>query len=321
MTINMANNPLFGRKWRITIFKSDGKKSVVVSDSDFEANSLRCTFRVETRLFHCPWWAELTIWNLVGDVQNEIMQDAQNIGASVEIEAGYQTGNFGRIFKGTIFQPLFERVNVTDNILTLTCIDGLGFYEGNVCNFAKDKGYSYYSVMKTMSERAKFPTPLGEITPSLSQKTSPRGKTFFGDFQTYMRDIAKDNNASWYIGGGKVNLTNIDDVYDHEPRKLTPTTGIIGTPQQITNGVSFRHLLDPSISVQSPPMIVQLDELIIRQQKIAPPAILAPIDVDLKCKVVGTTYTGDTRGNDWYVDVVGVNTAGNVSMMLHLEQK
>lgn len=313
-----TKNPLYGRKWRIVVNSSDGKTAWDVSDSDFEnatpdRAALRCTFRIEKSGYQCPWWADISIWNLRGDTQEAIIRE----GYSVTVEAGYVNGAYGKIFEGEVFQPLFDRQNVTDFVTTLHCIDGMGLMHANFASLTMAAGYDYNSMLAQMAKQAHTPIPLGEITPNLDKKKAPRGMTFMGDTKQKIRQITQDNNAQSWYGDGKLHISKLADEYKGKALVFTPETGLIGTPQQIDNGVSFRTLLHPDLKITQPQMVVKLDMSIIRQMKVNPPSLPSSLDQDGEYKVIQVTHSGDTRGNDWYSDVVGINMVGNVPALLY----
>jgi len=124
-----------------------------------------------------PWYSEVSIWNLMGDTQTDIIRE----GYSVIIEAGYENGAYGKIFEGQVFQPLFDRQNVTDFVVTLHCIDGMGLLNANISNVTMAAGYDYNDFIAQMAKSAHTPIPLGNISPELDRKKFPRGRTVFGE--------------------------------------------------------------------------------------------------------------------------------------------
>jgi len=91
---------------------------------------------------------------------------------------------------------------------------------------------------------------------------------------------------------------------------LSPGSGgLVDTPQQTQDGITFTCLLNPAIKVFSPePMLVKIDNKIIRQMAIQYNSVgFSRLDEDGIYRVIGVTHIGATRGNDWYTVVVGVN--------------
>lgn len=310
--------PWYGRKWRILVQDKSGNTIWDVSDSTYEdapgQAALRIIFKVSKQVLAEYFWAEIEIWNFAGDTAVKVIKEAYK----VSIEAGYKDGVYDKIFAGKVFQPMFERRGVVDNITTLNCIDGMDYLHGNFVNFSEVAGYKYLDIVAGMAQKANTPTQLGSVTNSLRTEKSPRGAVFFGDHRKVLRRLAKDNNSNWFLGDfGKLNLVNTSDAYSKTAIVVTPTTGLIGTPQQTEDGASFRCLLNPNIKIAQPYVVVKIDNTVIRQMKAQPNSgtLPSPLDKDGQYKVFGVTYSGDTRGNDWYVDVMGVNLEGKGSAL------
>ena len=312
----MSDNPLFGRKWKISVLL-DSDKILVLSDSTKEGatGALRCTFRIEKHAIQVPVYSEITVYNLTGETESTIIKQ----GMQVIVEAGYEKGQYGPIFNGQIFQPIRVRENFVDYKLTLHCIDGYEKLSNNLINQTIGANSSAADRLKILSEKSDVPIPLSYVIRDLKLDRLPRGKTFFGEPKRYFSQIADDNNAAWYMIDGKMAVSRITDVSADEALVITPTTGLVGTPQQIQDGMAFRCLLNPSITISpdKPLMHVKIDQSQVRIQKVQIRQLQTQLDQNMVCKVIGVTYIGDTRGNDWYCDVIGVNgEAGLLPMFL-----
>lgn len=304
-------NPLFGRKYKITVGLKGDKGLVLTSDS-FEPEALRCTFHIEQVGYQAYYYGEITIYNLTGETEKQIIQE----GDKVIVEAGYQNGNYGKIFEGYVFQPMRDRENVVDYKLTLNCINQKAILDHNLVKFTANAGQDPRTQINNIAKQARFPIELGKVTDNLEDVKLPRGKTYFGPPKKYFRDLADHSGAQWFVDDDKVHFSKISDPPAGQALVYTTKTGLIGTPQQIDYGVSFRVLLDPRLKVSNPAMAVKLDQAFIRQQKARLGQILSILDRDGVYRVIGVTHTGDTRGNDWYTDIIGVTSQGKVPAQL-----
>jgi len=92
---------------------------------------------------------------------------------------------------------------------------------------------------------------------------------------------------------------------------LTPDTGLIGMPTQSVDGIHVRALLNPCFRAGTQ---VKLQNSSILEAQINPsgdePTYNAPLDRDGACSPRQVSHTGDTRGNDYYTDMIctGLNT-------------
>lgn len=309
----MSNNlPLYGRKWLITLYSADGSQTWTIGDQAFSDSALHCTFNIQKVGYNTPWYGDISIWNLYGDTMANIWDEIKE-GMRVTVEAGYLNGQYGKIFDGLVFQPLFDRQNVTDFVTTLHCMDGLNLLSSNFISTSIAAGYDYISFLKHIASNAMTTIPIGDISANLGTNKTARGQVLFGEPKDYFRKIADDNIAQGYVSNGAFSMAQMNAATVGNPLVVTPpqtTPGdavIIGTPQQIAHGVNFTTLLCPLFQVQAPPMTVKLDMTVIRQMKIQLGQLVTPLDKTLTYKVAMVTHRGDTRGNDWYTDITGLN--------------
>jgi Baseplate hub gp41 len=302
-------NPHYPRKYEIVL---DNKKGKTLNVSD-----LHCSFRVEKRPNKSANFASLVIYNLNEQTSDAIFGQASKEGIGVTINAGYENGDYGQIFKGDVWQPLYDRENVTDYKLELVCLDGSSLLHGNYAKFSLGAGYKYSDLLIMMCKSSHTPIPIGTITSDLGTQQSTRGITYAGDPWTAIADIAKDNNALAHVLDGELHIQKITDPSGQEI-VISPSTGLIGTPQQSDYGFSFRALLTPKIALTHPWTLVKIDNSIIRQNKALPSesagSYVSMLDKDMSGIVIEATYIGDTRGQEWYVDAVCANKGGKSAL-------
>ena len=103
---------------------------------------------------------------------------------------------------------------------------------------------------------------------------------------------------------------------------LTPdptiSYSIIGTPKQtliadVQWGVAFKVLCDSRLQVKNPPMLIKIDvSAVIEQVPVsfgAPPPVLSQSGI---YAVVAVGNYGDSRGNEWYTEVLALGTSGTM---------
>ena len=316
--------PQFLRRYELVI--GSGASAITIS-SDGEPGALEIVFQVR-QVMQTIWSAYICVYNLNEQTANSVVKQtfAAPItnsgtqpptiqqGLSVTLSAGYygQGANYGVIWEGNVIQVAWEREAQTDFKLTLNCLvnlspDGMA---RNPIKFASAAALNQQQVLEGLVKNCFHPIQLGVVTPNLSTTTLPRGKVMFGSPRKYLNEFARNNNTQHWLGDkGALNVANLlADLPQHPTPDvtLTPTTGIIGTPRQIQGGVSFRTLMNPNIYLSNPPRYVKLDQTQISALLYSYgvlPSILAQSGV---YAVVDVTYTGDTRGQDWYTDVTGL---------------
>lgn len=313
---------LYGRKCKILIANKD--------DDAWEVGQLKCVFKVEKSVFPTVNFAEVKIYNLESNTETSIIKE----GSRIIIEAGYdgfiQTTTtdangdpvkisspkqYGNIFDGEVVQILRDREDNIDYTLTLIAYDGDAYLNRSFIKFSVNKGMNQRQIINQLAVQATNPADVGHISPDLSTKTLPRGKVFFGAPKGYLRDIARDNNANLWIDDGQITIAKVTDIPKGQALVLSPQTGLIGVPQQTQEGVQYRSLMNPAITLFS---LVKLDNTIVRQLKLQMGQLPAILDDDGQYQTAKIVHTGDTRGNDWYTDVVGISRYGGGALPMLL---
>ena len=322
--------PLYLRKYQVVVSVTNGntQQNIIVTDSENEPRALRVTFDISQKAFQVYWYADITIYNLDQATTNLLLgQQLQNL--NVSVSAGYKDGAYGVIWSGPVFQPLFEREESLDFKVTLHCLLGLFENARNYVSQTFAAQITQTQLVQQMADQAFTKIPIDKVSANLSPKKLPRGKIVFGNPGKYFTQIAEDNNMQWWLSQKGLTMGFPDeDISPVVPDYLTfsppllpkpntagwvpPTNAngvIIDTPVQTQYGVAFRALLNPNVQVQKPMLQVKIDNSQIRRQKLLidpssqGPAKLTLLDQDGIYVVGGVRFSGDTRGEAWYVDV------------------
>jgi hypothetical protein len=309
-------NPWYLRKYKLTILNEQGDKALELISSDFEPKALRMEFRIERPGYRDIYYGEIKVFNLAPECENAILDE----GYTVILEAGYKEGAYGIIFRGNIFQVLWDRQNVTDTILTLNCIDGLLISTNNFISMTIEQRAYQKDIIQRMAAASRQAIRIGHIDDQVETKQLPRGKVLFGEPKSYLQEYAQDNKCQYFVSNGEAHIAKIDSsltyLSEDEAFVINPENGLIGTPQQTHDAVIFRCLLNPNLTIKNPPMLVKLDQTLIRQQKIRRGVLQTRLDEDGLYRVAGIMHIGDTRGNEWYTEVVAVGFMGKLAATL-----
>ncbi|MFN1150067.1 hypothetical protein [Serratia liquefaciens] len=255
--------------------------------------------------------------------------DASQVGVAREInddQVGQVNGqNFGLIFDGDIRFTVTGKDNVTDSWVL---IQAIGDHEAFL--FARTKttiaaGYTVADLHKvTMQGFNAFGVTQG-ITGYMPTTVFPRGRVLYDASRNVMDNIAGQCNATWQLVDGQVQMVP-DNKYIHEAIVLSADTGLIGMPQQTMGaGVNVRCLINPNIRING---LVQLDQASVYRTALGnsevaqSPGRISETDENGNRVLAGTTsqaasiatdgvyivkaidYTGDTRGQAWYMDLM-----------------
>lgn len=280
------------------------KLSVIVTQGErgLDLSAARCRFNVNTADVQTPNTADVWIYNLSELTSRRIGGEFTR----VTLQAGYENGNFGVIFDGTIKQVRRGRESATDTYTHIQAADGDIAYNFGIVNQTLAAGTSPQDRAKAIGQGF---TPHGvTLAPPPADMAGgilPRGKVLYGMAREMMRDLAQSTLTTWSIQNGVVTIIPMTSYLPTEAVVITSKTGMIGLPEQTDNGIYVRCLLNPRIEIGTR---VKLDNKSIQQMifdlqytAINLPATLA---ADGMYRVLVAEHRGDNRGNDWYTDLV-----------------
>jgi len=328
---------LYMRKWKVVIYKpayiekSTTNNGVTITtkerdtehDIEIDVSALRCVFKTNaTRQTPQVSMCTLEVYNMNIATEGDIISE----GFQIRIEAGYQEGQYGLIFEGDIVQVIRNRENGINYKLEILALKGSKIYNG--ANFVRTSiaaGSQPREVIKTIAANSDQKIEVGEISENLSEQRLPRGKVIFGDPNKYLRDITIGNDAYYWEEDDKLVVRKtMDEIPAGHVVNYTPDTGLVGTPQYTDNGINITVLLDCRIKIDG---LVKIDNEIIRRQLInvsfnkdgqiqQQASQKTMFDEDGEYQVMELSHRGDTHGNTWITEVVGMSREG----MLLLQQ-
>ena len=286
-----AHSKYWGRQYRILVGGAD---------SGFDVSELHCTFRVEKVLMSRPGFTEVTIYNLSPNLEGTILTE----GMRMIVEAGYQSADqYGVVFNGSIMSAYRGKENATTYSLTLQGLDGDEFLNYGFVNESLSKGQPTRNIVDTCLNKIEAPIETGVISSSLAEAQMIRGRVLFGQSSDYLRNIARQNNASFYIENGRANIISAPDLPEGEIFSFDETSGLIGMPEQTDAGITFRVLLNPRLHLNS---LVRIEENKINQAQRSLGGFVQPLDRSGIYRIVKLVHEGDTRGQTWYTSCEAV---------------
>lgn len=294
------------RQCRLTI--GNGSDAVIVSGmGDGNGNlleGLRIRFRLEQATVQAPEHAEIIITNLSDATAKKIQKEYDKI----VLDVGYPE-NIATVFTGEAVQKIGPaRENPTDKYLKIIAKAGQQAYSYGVVNKTLASGHTLKDQVDACIEAMKpFGITAGFIA-DLGKAKFPRGRALWGMAKDHLRAITMSAGAAWWVHQGKINIVKHDSTLPGGAIVLNSDTGMIGMPVQTMGGIEVRCLINPEIK---PGVRIKIDEASIQRQvqsvnyaQQGQNAIIPEISADGLYKVLGVTITGDTRGLDWYMDLV-----------------
>lgn len=244
------------------------------------------------------------------------------------------SSRFGTIFSGDI-RIAIEGRSGTDSWVTLQALDGFEAYSYARISATLAKGYTDENVYDLLQK--KLEQDYGILrgkTPVFRTTKYPRGKTFNGTIATYLDELTeKPYKATWQFLDGRLEIFNDDMIVDETAVALNRETGLIGSPLRTTgSGITAKCLINPAIRLNG---LVHINQGSITTQELSDETLLSTdeevgyqqsgvmidragenqvyrgiatspdaIATDGIYIVRGITYSGNTRGNDWYMNLM-----------------
>jgi hypothetical protein len=273
--------------------------------SAVDLSALRIKFAVKRSDTMTPNMADIRVYNVDASTAQFIQKEF----TTVILQGGYGS-NFGGIFKGNIKQVILGRENATDTFVDIVAGDGDRAYNFAIVNATLRKGSTQNDHLNAaFTPMAPHGVQVGYVG-NLPPVQLPRGKVMYGNSRDYIKCIADSSGFGWSIQDEKINFIKQTTYLPGTAVVLTSKTGLIGTPQQTNEGVNCKCLLNPLIKIGGR---IQLDNASIEQFKInlsvpnSAANIPAPLTADGVYYVLVVEHVGDTRGNDWYSNLVTLN--------------
>lgn len=302
------------------------KASLIIGENAGDAldlSELRFSFVVKRGDFQTPNSARIRVYNMNPDTMARVQKEFKR----VVLQAGYG-GNFGLIFDGTVVQTRRGRTSQVDTHLDITAADGDAAYNFAIVSTTLAAGSTAQDHFNVAAQAmAKHGVGVG-YTAGLQSNPLPRGKVMFGMARDFMRGVARATQTTWSIQDGKIVVIPETSYMPGEIPVINSDTGLIGLPVQTQNGVQVRTLLNPSLKIGT---IIQLDNKAVQQYEYGlsvenqPSNDFVrsqnPLNPDGFYYVMVAEHTGDTRGNDWYSDLICLSTDPTVIGSLELQNR
>ncbi|MCT4716767.1 hypothetical protein MUA01_17565 [Enterobacteriaceae bacterium H18W14] len=310
------------RHFELQLLRADG--------GGIKLSGFKAMFKVQWFSGAAPKVAELKIYNLAPDTANKIIDkefskirlfagydgltpviSESEVGVIHEIspdDPGLRGGrNYGLIFSGDIRITIDGRDSTPDTWLLVQAIDGHEALSYATISATLSKGYTVKDMYDLALAGLKPYNIVGGALPDFPTTIFPRGYTFHGKVSSYLSQIAKLCDASWELLDDRLEMYGKDHIA-HPPVPLNSANGLTGMPQSTTGaGINATCLINPNIRLMGQ---VLLNESSIYQT--APDlntltgrsTSQGKSNKDGVYEVYGITYNGDTRGNDWYMNLM-----------------
>ena len=303
-----APSSLYLRDWDVNLTGASGSVN---------PSALHIVWSTTQSDVETPNSCRLRLYNCSQETINKLMSKEYT---NVEVSAGYQNGPYGTVFKGSIKQTRNGKENQTDRYVDILAADGDEAYNFGVVNKTLAAGWTVKQQIDAIAQG--MGVDVGYVSDGLATgnpQQSIRGKAMYGLAKDYARQLAIGNNARWSIQNGKLVFILNSDYIQAEPIILSPATGLIGIPEQTQSGIKCKALINPKLIIGQP---IKIDSTLINTAQFNvfygdlasnPNNLFPPISSTGLYRIVVSEMQGDTRGQDWYVELTCFAIASDVA--------
>lgn len=294
---------LFPRKWNVTVATNEG--------AGLDLSEFHIKFKVNQSDVETPNWCDVRIYNLSDETSTRLLGKEYD---RVQISAGYLNGPYGVIFDGTVKQTRRGRENQIDTYLDILAADGDQSYNFSVVNQTLAAGSSPEDTVKALAAAMNLPIGfLSDFRTVGNPQISIRGKTLYGLAKEPLRNLAQGQNARWSIQNGRMVFLSNSGYIVAEAVALNSKTGMISIPEQTQSGIRVRALINPKFVIGQRVQINNADIQSFQTQPTQLPGAFATQTIanlfpskaaDGLYRIMVSEFIGDTRGNDWYSELI-----------------
>lgn len=236
---------------------------------------LQIEFSVTKTLRKSSNKAEIRIYNLSDDSIGFLQQE----GTVVDLLVGYEN-NYSLVFSGDVAKRgvYSERQTSGDLITSISAGDGETALRASRSDFSLSPGSTSLDAIRSLASTMGVGLGNALVVPP---KVYLTGYVHSGLARDALDDIADDLGVRWSIQNGALQFLGTDAALPEVAVLLTNTTGLVGIPKRVKNGLEATSLLN---------------------NEIAPGKLVSVVSGTINAfyKVDEVTHAGSTRGNEFY---------------------
>lgn len=278
------------------------KAELVIGDNStgIDFSQLQFSFSIKQADMNSPQTANIRIYNVSPDTAKQLKIKEYT---RVILNAGYQQGNYGLIFDGEIIQARIGRDSPVDTYLDILAAEGYYSNQSTV-NQTLIAGSTDLDAANVAAVAMGKSLKSYDYDPSVKL---PRGQVLYGMSRDVLHQQAATAGYSYFYNKGQIHWVPLQTYKPGDAVLLNADTGMIGWPEQTEDGIKVRCLLNPLLDVGSR---FKIDNASIQRAQLSSSYTfvntLPNVDNDGTYRIYVIEHHGDTRGNDWYSDIIGL---------------
>lgn len=294
------------------------KASLLVGNdtSAIDLSEMQFTFKVVHGDKENPQTASVRVYNLSTTTLQKIQA---NEFSRLILQAGYQEGGYGVIFDGDIVQAKIGRESAVDSFADFLAAEGY-YAHTQVVNTTLAAGSDMGDVADAAAAAMGLPLEANNFDPNFKL---PRGRVLYGMARDALHSAMSRSGQTYFYEQGKIITLPLEGYRPGTALKVNAGTGMISWPVQSQAGVEVQMLLNPSIEVggriQLNNSSIQLAQYSTSTQSTAANQLYPGLDPNGFYRVLTIDHIGNTRGTEWYTNVVALaldDSAGGISSLI-----
>lgn len=279
------------------------KASLVLGNDSqgIDLSKLHFSFRIKQADVEHPQSASIRIYNLSRDTAQRIKTDEY---IRVILQAGYEEGGYGVIFDGEIVQARIGRENAVDTYYDILAAEGYSASQA-VMNATLAAGTSINDSAKAAAVASGYPLEAYQFDP---KAILPRGQVLYGMARDVLHNTVATSGHTYFFDRGRIVIVPLQGFKPGKAVVLNSNTGMIGWPEQTQEGIRVRCLLNPLLELGGR---FKIDNASIQRAQVPTDYkfvnTIPSLNNDGTYRILLMEHQGDTRGNLWYTDIVGLS--------------
>lgn len=282
---------LFRREWALRIGRVRISGQAEGEGDNPRRHALDINFEVQKSVEREPNTAKIQVYNLSPHRRAQVRETED---LTVKLEAGY-VGQTSVLFEGDV-RTADSVPDGVDVIITLECEDGGTAYRATRVNRSFEAGTSVQTVLRAAAEAMGVGDGnLREVSQTVELEGGgtmyPEGTVLSGRACDEVDRIARSCGLTWSVQNGVLQFRRGSQPLETTAIRLTPNTGLIGSPSRVTETQGQRHGLVDAMALLIPGLYP------------ARKVVLESREVEGQFQVHRVKHIGDSAGADWFAEL------------------
>lgn len=215
------------------------RRTIELSVDTIKLTGHRIAFDVVKTKTPDPNQAEIMIYNLTDD-QRKMLTDSKT--PLVRLAAGYESEGLTQLFVGKALHVLHEHRGAVDIVTTISTSDGGDEIAKSRINVSFGPATKIDTVLRAIVKAlglkdGNVNTALAKLRASRMADIYLNGTVISGSCASELTHLCRSAGLEWSVQDGALQFADLNQAADQFAIRLTPETGLIGSPSISNKGV------------------------------------------------------------------------------------